>query len=80
MRTFILEHRHDASECDAVFAAWQGFQSPLRHERVQSTCLDGGHTLFWIVEALDRAAALALLPRYVAGRTRAIHVRDVVVP
>jgi hypothetical protein len=80
MASFLLEHRHDAGECDVVFAAWQGFASPLRHERVPSTCLDGGHTLFWQVEAADAGAALALLPRYVAERTRAVRVRDVVVP
>jgi hypothetical protein len=78
--TFLLEHTHDAGECDAVFAAWKGFASPLRHERVRSTCLEGGHSLFWVVQAADAAAALALLPPYVAERTRVVRVRDVLVP
>jgi hypothetical protein len=80
MASFLLDHRHSEADCDAVFAAWHGFASPLRHERVPSTCLEGGHRLFWIVQAADATAALALLPRYVAERTRAVRVRDVVVP
>ena len=56
------------------------FASPLRHEHVSSTCLDGGHALFWTVEAEDRGAALALLPPYVARRTAVVKVRSVVVP
>jgi hypothetical protein len=80
MATFLLDHQHSAGECDAVFAAWQGFASPLRHARVRSTCLDGGHTLFWTVEAPHREAALALLPPYVARRTAVVKVRDVLVP
>jgi hypothetical protein len=80
MRTFVLHHRHEAHECDATFAAWAGFRSPLRHEPVRSTCLDGGHGLYWVVQATDRDGALALLPRYVAQRTSAIQVREVEIP
>jgi hypothetical protein len=80
MRTFVLHHRHEPDECDATFAAWAGFASPLRHSLVRSTCLDGGHGLYWVVEAGDREAALAQLPPYVAERTSAIQVRDVAIP
>jgi hypothetical protein len=80
MRTFVLHHRHEPDECAAVFAAWTGFASPLRHTPVRSTCLDGGHGLYWLVEAADGAAALALLPPYVAERTTAIQVREVEIP
>jgi hypothetical protein len=80
MRTFVLHHRHEAHECDATFAAWAGFRSPLRHQRVRSTCLEGGHGLYWIVRAADGIAALALLPRFVADRTTAIAVREVEIP
>jgi hypothetical protein len=80
MGTFVLHHRHQPDECAASFAAWAGFASPLRHSLVPSTCLDGGHGLYWTVEAADRAAALALLPRYVADRTTAIQVRSVEIP
>ena len=36
--------------------------------------------MWWRVEAPDPPAALALLPPYVARRTRAIAVRDVQIP
>jgi hypothetical protein len=80
MKSFLLSHQHAPHECEATFAAWQGFESPLRHTPTASTCLTGGHGLWWRVEARDRAAALALLPRYVADRTEAIPVRDVEIP
>jgi hypothetical protein len=80
MPAFLLAHRHDPNECAAAFAAWQGFDSPLRHGRAPSTCLAGGHGLWWRVEAPDREGALALLPRFVAERTTAIEVRDVQIP
>jgi len=80
MPYFLLEHRHTAAECAAVFAAWTGFQSPLRHRPAASTCLAGGHALWWRVQAEDASAALGLLPRYVARRTVPIEVRDVEIP
>ncbi|HEX8646624.1 MAG TPA: hypothetical protein VF715_06960 [Thermoleophilaceae bacterium] len=76
----MLHHSHAAHECETAFAAWAGFISPLRHEPVGSTCLRGGHSLYWMVRAADRAAALAMLPRFVADRTTAIEVREVEVP
>jgi hypothetical protein len=80
MPRFLLSHRHAPHECAAAFAAWQGFDSPLRHGRVPSSCLAGGHGLWWHVEAADAATALALLPRFVADRTTAVVVRDVHIP
>ena len=80
MPEFLLNHRHEPHECAAAFAAWQGFDSPLRHGRVPSTCLEGGHRLWWRVTAADLAGALALLPRFVAERTDAIAVRVVEIP
>ena len=80
MAFYLLHHRHDALECDTAFAAWQGFASPLRSQPAASTCLAGGHAVWWRVEAPDRAAALALLPPYVARRTDAIPIRDVQIP
>jgi hypothetical protein len=80
MKLFVLHHRHDPHECAAAFAAWQGFDSPLRHGRVPSTCLAGGHELWWQVSATNRDAALAQLPRFVAERTAATLVREVVIP
>jgi hypothetical protein len=80
MPLFILQHRHDAAECGPAFAAWQGFESPLRHRRVPSTCLDGTHRLWWMVEAPDIVRALALLPRFVAERTTPLPVRQIEIP
>jgi hypothetical protein len=80
MPEFLLHHRHQPDECEAAFAAWQGFASPLRHRLVPSTCLAGGHEIWWRVEAVDLRQALALLPHYVAERTAPIPVREVEIP
>ena len=80
MPVFLLHHEHEPRECAVAFAAWAGFDSPLRHRLAASTCLAGGHAVWWRVEAADRAAALALLPRYVADRTIPIEVRDIQIP
>lgn len=80
MPTFVLHHRHRPDECAAAFAAWQGFASPLRHRAAPSTCLAGGHEIWWHVEAPDAGTALALTPRFVADRTTPIAVRDVEIP
>jgi hypothetical protein len=80
MPDYLLHHRHAPSECAAAFAAWTGFRSPLRHRHAPSTCLAGGHTLWWQVHAEDAAAALVLLPRYVAERTTAVEFREIEIP
>ena len=80
MPFFLLHHSHEAHECPAAYAAWQGFDSPLRHGVAPSSCLAGGHGVWWRVEAPDRDAALALLPRFVARRTMPIPIREVQIP
>jgi hypothetical protein len=80
MPSFLLHHQHQPHECAAAFAAWKGFASPLRHQAAASSCLGGGHGIWWLVEAADRAEALALLPRYVAMRTDPIRIRPVRIP
>jgi len=80
MPVFLLKHQHTAGECDVAFAAWQGFVSPLRRQSAVSTCLAGGHTVWWRVEALDRRSALALLPPYVARRTDVVRAHDIQIP
>jgi hypothetical protein len=52
----------------------------LRHRPAPSTCLAGGHAIWWSVDAADDGAALALLPRFVAERTVTTQVRDVEIP
>jgi hypothetical protein len=80
MPYFLLHHEHAAAECDAAFAAWTGFDSPLRHRPAASTCLAGGHAVWWRVEATSAAAALDLLPRFLRTRTDVTRVRDVEIP
>lgn len=80
MPDFLLHHHHSARECDAAFAAWAGFESPLRRRPAAASCLNGGHSVWWRVEAEDGEAALALLPRFVARRTTPIEVREVRIP
>lgn len=75
-----LHHRHPATKCAAVFASWRGFASPLRHGVAVGSCASGGHELWWDVDADDETAALALLPDYVAARTRVIPIREVPIP
>jgi len=57
-----------------------GRRQPMRHGRVLSTCLAGGHGLWWQVHAAHRSDALALLPTFVAARTEAIEVREIEIP
>jgi hypothetical protein len=77
---FVLAHIHEATQCAATFAAWRGFDSPLRSGTVLSSCVRGGHRLYWVVEATDASSALAQLPPFVAERTEATEVREVAVP
>lgn len=78
--TFLVSHRHPASECGWAFAAWHGFASPLRHGHALSSCPDGGHALFWVLEAEDETGALSQLPEYLSARSEVIRVRPVPIP
>jgi hypothetical protein len=80
MPRFLLQHRHEPDECEVVFAAFKGHDSPLRHRGTIASCLNGGHAIWWTVEAVSDAAAMDLLPAYVATRTTAVPVREVVIP
>ena len=77
---FMLCHTHTADECRHAFAAWRGVDSPLRHRPTVSSCAEGGHRLWWTVDATDADAALAQLPGYVAERTEAVEVEEVPIP
>ena len=39
MPAFLLHHEHEPRDCAVTFAAWLGFDSPLRRHPVPSTCL-----------------------------------------
>jgi hypothetical protein len=77
---FRLHHRHEADECPVAYAAWRGFESPLRRSSALSSCREGDHAIWWDVEASDGARALELLPPYVAVRTTALAVSEVQIP
>ena len=77
---YMLSHRHGPSECRAAFAAWKGFDSPLRHRLTIASCAQGGHALWWTVEAEDERAALGQLPPYLGARTEVAEVSEVEVP
>jgi hypothetical protein len=80
MPVYLLEHRHAAAECGAVFAAFNAFDSPLRRQSTTASCHYGGHRIWWEVEAATEAEALERLPRYVAERTTATRVRAIEIP
>lgn len=83
MPKFLITHRHAPSECAVAFAAWRGFESPLRDRVALGSCAavaSDPHTLVWTVEADDRATALAQLPPYVAERTTLTEVEEVPIP
>jgi hypothetical protein len=80
MSRFLIQHRHEAPECGAVFAAFRGHDSPLRHQATLASCAFGGHAIWWAVDAASEAAALSLLPAYVAARATATRVREVDIP
>jgi hypothetical protein len=77
---YLLQHRHAPQECGIVFASFRGYESPIRHESTIGSCRSGGHELWWTVEAESEAAALALLPVFVAARTTATPVSEVSIP
>jgi hypothetical protein len=80
MATFLLCHAHAPEECRYAFAAWKGFDSPLRGAAVTSSCRAGGHALWWTVEAPDERAAFAQLPPFVAERAEAVRVSELQLP
>ncbi len=77
---FMLSHRHEPEECPVAFAAWRGFESPLRRHSTLGSCVEGEHALWWTVEAESEELALCQLPPYVAERTVATPVSEVAIP
>ena len=80
MPCFLLHHSHEPHDCGVVFASFRGHKSPLRHQPTLASCRSGGHAIWWTVEAVSEADALALLPAYVAKRTTASAVSEVEIP
>jgi hypothetical protein len=80
MPLFIIHHRHDANECPAAYAAWKGFDSPLRRQGAKSSCPWSGHDIWWDLDAVDADDALSYLPPYVGERSVAIRIGQVDIP
>jgi hypothetical protein len=80
MPRFLIDHRHESSECSVVFAAFKGFETPLRHRATIASCAFGGHAIWWTVEAPSAEQALALLPYYVAQRANVTRIGEVDIP
>jgi hypothetical protein len=74
---FFLHHQH-AEECRPRSRPGQVSQAAASRSRVVDLSREG--TLWWRVQAESAAAALALLPLFVARRTVPIEVRDVEIP
>ena len=77
---FVLHHRHAPKECRAVYAAWSGFDSRLRHHDALASCASGGHRMFWTIDARDEREALEQLPPFVGERTEISEVQEVTIP
>jgi hypothetical protein len=78
--TFLITHHHDPALCRVAFAAWSGFESRLRRHPTLSSCAEGGHSIWWQVEAADESGALALLPEWIAERSTVSPVRETQIP
>jgi hypothetical protein len=91
VKSFVLIHTHAPAECTVAYAAWSGFDSPLRGRKVQSTCArhlsqqppgvagPSVHETWWTTSAEDESTALAQLPPYVRARTQAREVSEVMI-
>jgi hypothetical protein len=77
---YVLHHRHEPAKCSVAFASFRGYATPLRHRRALASCADGGHDIWWVVEADSPEAALGLLPHYIATRTTVTPIREVQIP
>ncbi len=80
MTRFLLQHHHEPRECGVVFAAFKGYESPLRHRLALASCNSGAHSIWWTVDAASEEHARALLPFYVAERTTVTPVTEVEIP
>ena len=80
MPFFLLHHRHAPASARLRSPPGRASRALSVTGWAASTCLAGGHSLWWRVQADDAAEALALLPRFVARRTVPIEIRDVEIP
>lgn len=77
---YVLCHVHAPHECRIAFAAWRDWDSPLRGHQALGSCRTGGHRIWWVARAATHEEAMAQLPGFVAARTEAHAVGDVLIP
>ena len=80
MPRFLVHHRHEPHQCGIAFAAFKGYESPLRHRAALASCPTGGHAIWWALEAASEDDALRQLPFYVAQRSTVTQVAEVEIP
>ncbi len=80
MARYLLHHRHEPRQCGVAYAAFKGDCSPLRHKPAVSSCVSGGHELWWLVDADSADDALAQLPHFLASRTSVTLTTEVPIP
>lgn len=84
MPRYLLVHTHQPDECAIAFAAWRGFESPLRHELATASCSanDGSsaHRIWWELEADTPDRALEAVPPWIAERTEVSEIDEVAIP
>ena len=80
MALFLLHHHHAPEECGAAYASFKGGSSPLRRQAALASCGEGGHAMWWTVEAPTETEALGLLPYFVVERTTPTQVARVDIP
>ena len=80
MALFLLHHHHAPEECGAAYASYKGGSTPLRRQPALAPCGEGGHAMWWTVEAPTETEALGLLPYFVVERTTATQVARVDIP
>ncbi len=62
MAEFIIDHTHEPTECQAAFDSLKDAHESLRGTEFFCTCPGERHGGFFLVEAPDAEAAMALLP------------------
>ena len=79
MATYVLAHTHGEADCRVVYAAWRGYESPLRGQIAFASCASGDHHMFWTVQADSPSEALNQLPPYLAQRTHVSETQEVTI-
>lgn len=61
MARYLLNHRHQPDGCGVLFTSFKGHQSPLSHWPTLASCRNGGHAIWWAVQAGSKHNALRRL-------------------